>query len=213
MPPAMNPRFNSDGLPIRPGQMSCSYYMNTRDCDYGKARKWHHPEFNSVAADWHHLMDRTEAEVAEETPKWARTPAVLGTAKGKDQGKMVWKLKNKPEFNNVAADWQHALEAAREDSFGAVSTVAVPSTSLAKAEKHVIEDDDELCGDWGGDSSDDDAEAFSWWVCCGRGADSVIIFVILLVMFGLLTHDQWLGTWDTAAAVCRADGDIVCHPS
>merc|ERR1712072_436342 len=48
----------------------------------GKACWWHHPEWPSQMP----VMPM---------PKWARTPP-KGTAKSKDQGKIVWKPKVKP---------------------------------------------------------------------------------------------------------------------
>jgi len=39
-----NPRNNSLGFPIRPGQAPCTYYMQHGSCSYGEACKWDHPE-------------------------------------------------------------------------------------------------------------------------------------------------------------------------
>merc|ERR1711959_16774 len=139
-PPAMNPRFNSDGLLIRPSQKPCSYYMETGHCKYGKACKWHHPEWPSQVP----VMPMVKPLTLEELPI---RPSQMSCS---------YQMKNGRCGYGEKCKWHH------------------PERPSQKHCNHLV-----------------------------------IIFVTLLVMFGLLTHGQWLGTWDTAAAVCRADA--ICH--
>mmetsp|Transcript_151420 Transcript_151420/g.289939 ORF Transcript_151420/g.289939 Transcript_151420/m.289939 type:complete len:155 (+) Transcript_151420:1-465(+) len=36
--------LNSQGMPMRPGQQPCSYFIRTGTCKYGVTCKWDHPE-------------------------------------------------------------------------------------------------------------------------------------------------------------------------
>merc|ERR1711959_461146 len=213
-PPAMNLRFNSDGLPIRPSQKPCSYYMETGHCKYGKACKWHHPEWPSPPARSFASLQMRDTPPAMnprfnsdglpirpsqkpcsyymETghckygkackwhhPEWPSQMPVMPMAKSKDQGKMVWKPKVKPLTSEELPIRPSQMSCSYQMKNG-------------------------RCG-YGEKCKWHHPERPSQKHC----NHLVIIFVILLVMFGLLTHDQWLGTWDTAAAVCRADA--ICH--
>ncbi|KAI4333237.1 hypothetical protein L6164_018071 [Bauhinia variegata] len=53
-------KHNSKGLPIRPGEVDCPFYMKTGSCKYGATCRYNHPDWNvidpSVAALGHSIL-------------------------------------------------------------------------------------------------------------------------------------------------------------